>query len=550
MKRFRIPLLLLLAASLWSCVHEFPVSENGDPSRDFSLQLRFTDDLPVRKAPATKAGDAAEPRYTIQLFRYRTGSEVETEPSYTYSFTRKGSGSLDTTLYFPIAVDRYRVAGWVDWPGETPAFDVSRLARVSLATGYPAGERARDAFAFTADYDVSGKVVAGDTYNPTVQVTRPVGQLRFVVSDGAGFLARTGQEASALTATLRYTSSIPDSYELQTGQVGGSRSGVSLSATPQLDASGALVLLSDFVFATDEGSSVTVDFSVKTASGQEVLQYTGTVPLRRTRATTVNLGQSGAFTKMKNINEIMDGVQGILVYDPLMLAMGAEKGNRREAVPVSVSRNTVTDPAPAVQVFTLEASGSSAWALAVPGGYLATIGDGLGVIPEKKDNALWYIVSSEKGVMLMAVGAENPLLGYDEAEGMFRSFAATDIHLGLFLYLREMKPVDKILNKREPGCYLSGNTREYVAGRDQYAVLHDGDGFTFALLNPRANEQFVVSGMKDNIWIGDRVRVSLNWRRGSTNKLSSNLDLTVVQVQDNTVWLADEKNGNGLVIKK
>ena len=406
MKRFRLPLLLLAAASLGACVHEFPESPNGDPMRDFSLQLQFSDELPVRLAPATKA-DGAAPRYTVQLYRYRTETEWEAEPAYTYSFTRRTFNNLDTTLYLPIRVDRYRVFGWVDWTGETDYFDVSDPARIRLASGYASGEHARDAFAFTTDYDVRGKIVAGDRYNATIRVARPVGQLRFTVPDGAAYLAKKGVDASSLTATLRYTSSIPDTYELTSGRVDGARSGVTLTATPRLESTGELVLLSDFLFSSDNGTSVSVELSVKTASGKELISYSGAVPMRRTRATTIALERSSQGT-------------------------------------------------------------------------------------------------------------------------------------------------DKILECSEPGYYdfASGLERSYVAGRDQCASLYRNGKLTFALLNPYADEQLVVPGLPEDIWLGDHVSVSVDWKRGNKDKLSENFNLTVVQVVGNALWLAEEKTGNGLIIKK
>ncbi|MBP5337098.1 MAG: hypothetical protein J6Y63_06290 [Bacteroidales bacterium] len=404
MKRFRLPLLLLAAASLGACVHEFPESPNGDPMRDFSLQLQFSDDLPVRLAPATKA-DGAAPRYTVQLYRYRSENEWEAEPAYTYSFTRRTFNNLDTTLYLPIRVDRYRVFGWVDWSGETDYFDLSNPARISLASGYPAGEHARDAFAFTTDYDVRGKIVAGDGYNVTIRVARPVGQLRFTVPDGAAYLTKQGVDASSLTATLRYTSSIPDTYELTSGRVGGARSGVTLTATPHLESTGELVLLSDFLFSSDNGSSVSVELSVKTVSGKELITYSGEVPMRCTRATTIALE-------------------------------------------------------------------------------------------------------------------------------------------------RDSQPTDKILEYSAPGYYSSKQMRSYVAGRDQCASLYRDGQLTFALLKPNSDEQLVVSEVPEDIWLGDHVSVSVDWKRGTKNILSENLNLTVVQVVGNTLWLAEENTSKGLIIRR
>jgi len=217
---------------------------------------------------------------------------------------------------------------------------------------------------------------------------------------------------------------------------------------------------------------------------------------------------------------------------------------------VTVSKSKISDPGSSVQVFTLEDSGAGDWYLAVPGGYLATVGDGLVTIGEKADNARWRIVYLEKGTIFMAVSGENPVLGYDEDEGMFHSYGFTNLQYGLGFYIRNGGPADKILQYQVPGCYVSGNNWSYVAGRNQYSCVYKGDDFSFVMMNPLANEQLVVTGMKDDIWIGDNVSVSVNWTRGGISKYADNLNLTVVQVRDNTVWMANEKTGEGLVIKK
>lgn len=288
MKRYRILTFWLIAAAMLAACdpHEFPVSEYGDPLRDFSLRLTFDDELPVHRqiTASTKAGGSPAARYTVMLYRYGSGPAFGLDPDYTYTFTRDWIADLDTTIFLPINPDRYRVAGWVDW-GD---YSIADPEKILLARDYAPGENARDAFAFSTNYDVEGYLAAGEPYSKTVILRRPVAQLRFIAPEALTFLAETGIDASAMKATLRYTSDIPDGYNLLADRLVGSRSDVTLTAVPRMDASGELVFLSDFIFSTDEGTSVTVEFTLTGADGKEIAVYAGKIPLRRAHVTTVS----------------------------------------------------------------------------------------------------------------------------------------------------------------------------------------------------------------------------------------------------------------------
>ena len=82
--------------------HEFPTSEGGDPGRDFSVRLRFVDDLPVLRTISgdTKAsGEPGRYRYSVELLRYLDDVSYRLTPDYAYSFTRSERISeLDTTV--------------------------------------------------------------------------------------------------------------------------------------------------------------------------------------------------------------------------------------------------------------------------------------------------------------------------------------------------------------------------------------------------------------------------------------------------------------------
>ena len=292
MKRFLRILPVLLAALSAACSpHEFPVSGPGDLGKDFALRIVLEDDLEdLPQITPTKSGQIASPRYTMLFWRYRDGDAFGGEPDYSVTFTRSSLADLDTTIYLPVLAAKYRMAGWVDWAGGDagPGYDLSDPGRIMLPAEFATGERARDAFAVVADYDVDAYHRAGEGYQQTASLQRPVAQLRIVAPEALTFLALTGLEPSSMRATLRYTAPVPDGYDLLQGTTAASRPDVTLTATPRYDTSGELVFVSDFLFSTDAGTTIPVAFTLTDQSGNQVIVYSGDIPLRRGHATTVS----------------------------------------------------------------------------------------------------------------------------------------------------------------------------------------------------------------------------------------------------------------------
>jgi len=294
-------LIYLLAeglAALWLAAcspHEFPVSPaSGDPARDFSVSLQFADGLEELRTIqlGTKADAAASDRtrYTVELYRYTGEVSFRVTPDYTYTFTRGAGADLDTTIFLPVDPVRYKVMGWVDWVSAAgdPYYDIDDLEHIFLAEAYAPGAAARDAFFGATDLDLSGFTTAGETVRETVELKRPVAQIVFLAPEALTFLTALGIDADGLSATLRYTTALPDGYNLLRDRTLSSREGAAFTVTPEMDTSGTLVFASDFVFATDEESTVGVDFRVTDASGKVLLSYVGNVPVRRDRRTTLS----------------------------------------------------------------------------------------------------------------------------------------------------------------------------------------------------------------------------------------------------------------------
>ena len=106
-----------------------------------------------------------------------------------------------------------------------------------------------------------------------------------------------------------------------------------------------------------------------------------------------------------------------------------------------------------------------------------------------------------------------------------------------------------VTTQSQPGCYLPGRVRSYTAGKDQIVREYDGTKLTFVLTDPAGAEQMVLGGFDNTMAVGDGVTLSVNWKKGKESLLSGSYDMTVVKMENKTVWIADDA-GNGFIIKK
>lgn len=291
-RKILFPLLLcgLLLAGFCGCSpHEFPESESGT----YSIRLVFDEDLPLLTTvrPGTKAeSDAAQTRYTVQLFPYRGELVFAMDPEYTFTFTRDELEELETSFTLPMTDARYRVAVWTDWTDKSggASYDPANFEHISMSESYLSGDRQRDCFFGSADVELSREGLKAPV---TVLMHRPVAQIRFILPEAMTFLTGRNIEASSLRASLRYTEPLADRFNLLLGQSSGAREGVSLSAVPRIDpSSGALVFCSDFVLTNATEEKVSVDFSLADASGTVLFTYQGEVPVLRAHRTDVSWG--------------------------------------------------------------------------------------------------------------------------------------------------------------------------------------------------------------------------------------------------------------------
>ncbi len=291
--RQRLTSFLLACAALLaaSCdPHQFP---SGDG--DFAVQLRFHYNLPLHRTlegrTKAKAESRPQARYHVQLFRYVGEYDYTVAPEYSFSFVRGELEDLDTTLVLPVAPERYKVLAWTDYVDAAgkPYWEAEDFNEISLPDGYAGGRYARDAFRGGGMLDLSALKAAGLSRVLTVEMTRPVAQVRVLIPDALTWLSSKAVSASSLQAFLSWGAALPDGFDLFGDRSTASRQGAAFSAVPELDDEGNLILCVDHVLTGADGLTLPASFRLTGADGAELAVWDGNVPLLRAHRTDIIL---------------------------------------------------------------------------------------------------------------------------------------------------------------------------------------------------------------------------------------------------------------------
>ena len=270
---------------------------------------------------------------------------------------------------------------------------------------------------------------------------------------------------------------------------------------------------------------------------------------------------SGVFTLVRDASDLAEGDRLLIVSASGTYAMGQQtNSNYRDAEPVRVDGDSISDFSDVIQVVTLEGTAGS-WLFSVGDGkYLAaqsTSKNYLLTVSAVSDYSKWSIsVSGGTAVVKASSGSRNILCFNSNSSSLrFSCYGSTSSNVeAVAIYKEEMTAYvpseDPILDYSEPGCYLGpDNSRSYVRGSDQIIRSYDGNVLTFVLAEPETFEQVELSGFDISMAPGDAVSVALNWRRGLAKVLSGNYRMHVAKVSDGKVWLGDGR-GKGFIIKK
>ena len=268
-------------------------------------------------------------------------------------------------------------------------------------------------------------------------------------------------------------------------------------------------------------------------------------------------GGSDAYVLVKNVADLEDGDEILIVSPDGDYVMGGQSGNFRLATSVTVENESISEAPSDAAVITLGISGDD-WTLSAPDGYLAAQSANsnyLKTVSSVDNYAKWSIsINGDGDATVKALsGSRNQMrYNYNNGSPRFSCYgSSTSLKTEVRFYRKSSVPANPeyVTQWDQLGLYLGSTVRTYVPGTDQYVRFHEGNALTYVLLDPAQKEQMVISGYKSGFAVGTSVTVNVAWRKDKTEVLSQNYKWYVLKTSDDKVWMGDAK-GKGVIISR
>lgn len=271
---------------------------------------------------------------------------------------------------------------------------------------------------------------------------------------------------------------------------------------------------------------------------------------------------SDDFVLVTSGSDLQDGDEILILNSDENYAISTSQGtNNRPAAAIKVDNHKVSYVPDDVQVINLVAGVTfGTWNFKAGTGYLANaIGNKnkLLTISSINNTSTWTVSIASSGVATVTAGAGDRKILRFNANGdspLFACYSSGQKDIVIYRKSRpEVKPIeeDPLTGNSLFGFYHGADTRTYVAGTDQIVRKYSASGEqTFAIINPAALEELVISGYSKDYVKGDKLTVTVNWRKGKTRIVAGEkFNVKVVREDGPVVWLGDG-SGNGFIIKK
>ena len=271
---------------------------------------------------------------------------------------------------------------------------------------------------------------------------------------------------------------------------------------------------------------------------------------------------SDDFVLVTNGSELQDGDEILILNSDENYAISTvQNTNNRAAAAIRVKNHKVSEVPSNVQVINLIAgSTAGTWYLKVGSGYLAnSVGNKNTLVTSStvKNSSTWTISVASSGAATVTAGAgDRNKLRFNEngTSPLFSCYSSGFRDIVIYRKGKpEVKPIeeDPLTENALFGFYQGADNRTYVAGKDQICRKYSASGEqTFAIIDPVAIEELVISGYKKEYVKGDKFTVTVSWRKGKTSIVSGEkYAVTLVKEEGPRVWLGDG-SGNGFIIKK
>lgn len=294
MKKSYLIYWLLSAAIVSGCdctIHQYPEPVGGQPTLDveISLQLDRQDPSLYRTvvytpegatsvsapeaggvsgspAPVGSLEDDYDLRYRIDIYSVEEGL-LSAAPCESYRTTvAVVSGCERHTAHFSLPEGQYTALVWADYVNKGTVQDLhyitSDLRQVKLSEDYTGSEDSKDAFAgrmtFTVDASAAG--TSGSVAKVHVPIQRPFAKFYIIAIDLDDYVQAGGDVD--LNSAFSYDFWVPSTYDVAEEKAVAWSQDCSFRAKVSLNENRELVLASDYVFATDEESSIRVNIEL------------------------------------------------------------------------------------------------------------------------------------------------------------------------------------------------------------------------------------------------------------------------------------------------
>ncbi len=273
------------------------------------------------------------------------------------------------------------------------------------------------------------------------------------------------------------------------------------------------------------------------------------------------LSGSDSFVLVKDASQLCAGDQIIIANKSGNYAMGEQYSDKyRQRVQVKTESETMTDIGSAT-VFTLVAGvEGGTWALQAENGkYLSTRSSGNNLTEKDGIDSFssWTfdITSTGEATITAGSGLSN-IIRENSGSPRFSAYGTgSNLKDPVTVYRKGSSGAPAAEDPMESnfgyGIYQGNNTRIYVPGTDQYCRQYSDSGvLTFTILEPESKEQVEITGYRNTLVKGDKLTITVNWRKGRSSVLSgTTYSVKVVKEEGPRVWLGDG-SGKGFIIKK
>ena len=263
-----MPLLLL-----WSCaVHEWPQTPEYVKlhlTLNFETQMtewiHHYDGKKVVEQGLGKSYDNSQEigqmRYIVRLYPISDKQRTIQECTHEFVFTKDITQGYNHEVMVDVLPGNYNLMVWSDLVStadDEPLHDAEDFAGIMLQGEHRANTDYRDAFCGKSSVVLSAKDGYQVYETLTINMKRPLAKFEIQSNDLREFVEMTGRDINLYKAKIQYVGYMPDTYSMLAERPVASETGEVFEFSFIELSDEAISMGSDYVFVSEEGTSVTV----------------------------------------------------------------------------------------------------------------------------------------------------------------------------------------------------------------------------------------------------------------------------------------------------